>query len=248
MFAVEKNMSKRNIYVTSDPHFHHGNIIKYCHRPFLCKSDQEALARLGRWHNGIWKGEGACNHKIDVESIRIMNDTLIANINKTVGEDDELWILGDFAFGSKGNYYNRCKEMRNRINCYRVNLVWGNHDEYGIGDLFEEVHERKYLNYNGQLFVFDHYAPAIWRDSHRGAIALYGHSHSGAEGWLDQALGRGRRSMDVGIDNALLLLGEPRPFHLDEISEIMKDRPGHSIDHHVKVDPKTPREETLIDS
>jgi calcineurin-like phosphoesterase family protein len=66
---------------------------------------------------------------------------------------------------------------------------------------------------------------ALWDGSHRGNVQLYGHSHANAEAKLDQMM-PDRRSMDVGVDNAFRLLGEYRPFSLEEISQIMDDRNG----------------------
>ena len=55
------------IYLISDTHFHHENILYTCKRPF--------------------------------SNVQEMNATLIANWNNTVGADDTVYHLGDFAFG-----------------------------------------------------------------------------------------------------------------------------------------------------
>jgi hypothetical protein len=52
--------------------------------------------------------------------------------------------------------------------------------------------------------------------------------HRQREATLDVAF-PGRRSMDVGVDNAKHLLGEYRPFSEDEVLEILLKRPGHDI-------------------
>ncbi len=72
---------------------------------------------------------------------------------------------------------------------------------------------------------------AVLNKSHHGAIHLYGHSHSSAEEGLDKKF-PGRRSMDVGIDNAYRLLGEYRPFSWDEIKHRLLSKQGEVIDHH----------------
>ena len=59
----------KHVWVTSDTHFNHANIIKYCNRPF--------------------------------SSVEEMNETIIANWNKVVSEDDMVYHLGDFALGDK---------------------------------------------------------------------------------------------------------------------------------------------------
>lgn len=40
------------------------------------------------------------------------------------------------------------------------------------------------------------------------------------------------KSMDVGIDVVYRIFGEFRPFHINEIIEIMKTREIKSVDHH----------------
>ena len=53
------------LWLTSDLHFGHENIIRYCDRPFA-----------------------------DVDA---MNRALVDRWNEVVGDDDVVWVLGDFA-------------------------------------------------------------------------------------------------------------------------------------------------------
>jgi calcineurin-like phosphoesterase family protein len=233
-------------WFTSDSHLGHGNIIKYCCRPFLAADDKAALERDGVWHKGSWKGEGSSKWRITDEAIKMMNDHLIGQINKHVHKDDVLWHLGDFAFANKKIYYDKCFEYRERINCRTVNIVWGNHDHRNIRDLFTNAYDLYTTRIEGQQITMCHYAMAIWEDSHRGSWCLYGHSHSGAEVELNEKYPN-RRSIDVGVDNAFKILGEYRPFSLAELHHLFAEKRGHVIDHHGQIDPSTPREETLID-
>lgn len=174
------------------------------------------------------------------EAIEIMDDTLIEEINIVVDANDTLWHLGDFCMYYRDEedlaYYNRVKKYRDRIRCKNLKLVWGNHDERWIADLFSETYDLIHTSIPGasDRFSLCHYAMAIWPKSHRKSMHLYGHSHSEAEPWLDKIM-EGRRAMDVGVDNAAKLLGFYRPFGLNEIMDLIGDKPGHSIgDHHVK--------------
>jgi calcineurin-like phosphoesterase family protein len=72
---------------------------------------------------------------------------------------------------------------------------------------------------------------AIWNKSHRGAWHLYGHSHANAEEGLNKLMPE-RKSFDVGVDNAAVLLGSYRPFTFEEVKKIMDKKKGCSIDHH----------------
>lgn len=215
----------RKIFLSADFHFNHGNIIKYCKRPFLSESDKAKLSKENIWKDGVWIGDaGWC--RMDNESVRLMDSTILDNINKIVRPEDELWFLGDFCFAHKNLYYQTARQYRDRILCDHVFLVKGNHDQDCIGGLFENVYDQTQINVNGQCIVLNHYAMATWDGSHRNTWQLYGHSHSAIENWMD-AIMPGRRSMDVGVDNAYRLLGEFRPFSFEDLQKILGNRSGH---------------------
>ena len=241
------NRTFGKVYFTSDTHFGHGNIIKYCNRPFLSEIDKQALLdNGGSWHDGSWKGSRSSSWKMSREAIDMMDNELIENINETVGENDVLWHLGDFAFGSKENYAYKCQLYRNRIRCKNVNIIWGNHDEpYLIRNLFNESHYLYDLRLSNSKTkaILCHYALSIWEGSHRKNIHLYGHSHSEAEIHLEKKF-PGRRSMDVGVDNIAKIFGKYRPISLEQVQNILSTREGCNLgDHHI--DPNAPSEQSL---
>lgn len=216
------------IYFTADFHYGHGNIIKYCNRPFLSDIDKKALAANGGvWHKGNYKNDpNASVHKISPEGVALMNDAIISGVNKTVGKNDTLFFLGDWCLAKDDEYKKVAAECRNRINCKDVRMVWGNHDQpVLIHDLFEDHADLWELKYEGISIVMCHYAMAAWNKSHRGSWQLYGHSHSELEPFMNKIM-PGRRSIDVGIDNAAKLLGEYRPFSFEELKKHFADKPG----------------------
>ena len=160
-----------------------------------------------------------------------MDEKLLDNINSVVHQNDTLWFLGDFAFGRNDHYYGTCLKYRNQIRCKNVYMVWGNHDRKIIKPIFSDAMEVAEYSYQNVSFFLSHYAHAVWKDSHKSRICLYGHSHGSAEKWLDEHM-PGRQSMDVGVDNAAVILGDYRPFSYDEIMDIMSSRKGFFIDHH----------------
>ena len=218
-------------FFSADFHYNHGNIIKYCNRPFLSDEDKKALERDGVWHNGDWKGEGSSNWRITREGVDMMNDYIVNSVNKMVGEDDTLYFLGDWCFAPKQNYYRTAKECRDRIKCRNIFMIWGNHDGFQIRDLFNGCYDILNINVGNQRITLCHYAMAVWDKSHRGAWQLYGHSHTNLEEWIDMVM-PGHLSMDVGIDNANRLMGDYRPFSFEEIAQIMTQRRGFFPDHH----------------
>ena len=198
----------------------HSNIIKYSNRPFL-NAEEKVLLEIERQ-------DSRKKLRVSQESTDRMDDCLIDNINAIVGKDDELWHLGDFCMA--GNF-NFAKKYRDRIKCKNVHEIWGNHDNYAIRPLFTTASDLHTVRHNGQEIVLLHYAMVAFNKAHHGAIHLYGHSHSSLEPWMDEHM-PGRRSMDVGVDNAVKILGQYRPFSFEEIMNLMKDKKGWSMDHH----------------
>lgn len=229
-------------FFTADTHFGHGNIIKYCHRPFLTGDDRAHLVKCGGvWHRGTWRDAKTDNYRLSDESVEMMDNAMIGHINSLVGKDDILWHLGDFAMAPKSakarsNYYQRCRAYRDRINCRAINIVWGNHDRPElIRDLFEKADKFFDIKINAQRLILCHYAMVVWPGSHRRSWQLYGHSHGGLETFLDNAL-PGHRSLDVGVDNAYKLTGRYRPLTFAEIADQLSKRLGLSIHNSVRTD------------
>jgi calcineurin-like phosphoesterase family protein len=193
-----------NIWFTSDTHFGHTNI---------------AGPKVSVWKNGYR----------NFNSVQEMNDALVTNINKIVGEDDILYHLGDWSFGGVHNIYY----FRKSLICKNIHLILGNHDQHITNkdikfhdtsfnpiDLFTSVQEVKTEKIGKSYFHLSHYSHQVWPGSHKGVIHLFGHSHGSLKG-----LGK---SMDVGVDTH----PEFRPYHINEIVKKMEKIPVNFIDHH----------------
>lgn len=100
-------MSK--IFFTSDLHFYHSNVIKFCDRPYRTK-------------NPFWKLWEWKHDKPSIKSVEIMNEALVANWNSVVGPDDEVYVLGDFSLA-----FRPVELFTKRLNGKKY-LVPGNHD------------------------------------------------------------------------------------------------------------------------
>ncbi len=177
-----------NYWFTSDTHFGHANIIKYCHRPFA-----DSVA---------------------------MNDALIENWNKVVGEKDLIFHLGDFAFGKEDYQFDSLFKRLNGL----IVFIKGNHDRlawrnrgkfYAAHDSYHEI------EINGKDITLCHYQMSIWNKSHHGAFHLYGHSHGTLPYQSDKL------SFDVGVD-----CHNYRPINFDEVEAIMSKKKFVPIDHH----------------
>jgi calcineurin-like phosphoesterase family protein len=174
-----------------------------------------------------------------------MDEALIYNINSLVKSDDTLWFLGDFCFGPREAkaFVKTAESYRNKINCNKIILIWGNHDPKpfshhreerqkaeGFRNLFSEDYSLCITSIGGRDVSLCHYTMARWDKSHQGAIHLYGHEHSNVESWMDEIM-PGRKSMDVGVDNIKKIMKEYRPISFQEITSIMDKKPGF-LRHH----------------
>ena len=191
-------MSK--LWFTADLHLGHGNIIKYCDRPYL--SDAER-ARASDDRRARWSVSAVCRH----------DDALIDTINTRVGEEDTLWVLGDFSLSP----LEEAAAYRSRIHCRNVNLVRGNHDLPSYDSLFQRVIDQGMIKHQGQKIWLNHYPMRSWDKAFHGTWHLYGHVH-GRLAEEDEANSR-LLVRDVGVDATNF-----EPVSFSELVEYMAPR------------------------
>lgn len=178
-------------------------------------------------HKNIVRGctnwEGSLQRCRDFDTLEQHNQTLVDNINNVVKENDILYHCGDWSFGGFDNIWN----FRKQLNCKNIHLIFGNHDHHiennrgGCQGYFTSVQYYKEIFVDKNKIILFHYAMRVWNQSHHNSWLLYGHSH----GTIDNNYGK---SMDVGVDTH----PEFRPYHYDEIKQIMNNRESVLIDHH----------------
>jgi len=157
-------------YVTSDLHFGHKNIFKFC-----------AEARAKYLNDGI-------------EDADYMNEAMIQDWNSIVEPGDVVYILGDVAFLPT----LKAIEIVKRLNGKKI-LIAGNHDKKTLKDpvfqrCFESVQDYLEINYNGNKICMFHYPIAEWNQMHRGSLHLHGHLHGTVSGMEEY------RCRDMGMD------------------------------------------------
>ena len=208
--SFKKILTTGNVYITSDTHFGHKNIVR------------------GTTNWRTQDGEVPVDSTRDFQTIEQMNERLIDGINHFVGQDDTLIMLGDVSFGG----FENISIFLYRLVCQNIHLILGNHDhhiENKRGDVqirFLSVQHYLEANINGQDFVFCHYPLQSWNGLNKGVIHLHGHSHLPEH----RKFGNGKR-MDVGVDGNGM-----DPYSIDEIIKIMDKRPVGSDmggDHHL---------------
>jgi calcineurin-like phosphoesterase family protein len=171
------------LYFTSDTHFDHTNIIKYCDRPFKDKDH--------------------------------MNEIMIENWNKTISNNDNVFHLGDFCWGGRGEWIH----FLSRLNGQKI-LIQGNHDrDKDIPNhLFDQIYQGfvniEVKDEKPQRITLCHYAMLSWLQSHKGAWNLFGHWHSST---VHKPEGNGPDDVEVAeyVNNEEVAYDKLRPTQYD---------------------------------
>ncbi|WP_237398986.1 hypothetical protein [Rhodovulum sulfidophilum] len=99
-----------------------------------------------------------------------MNATLIANFQACVRHDDDLWILGDFAFG-------RAEDTAQFEGWFhslpgRKHLITGNHDDEAVISLpWANTEYMAEIKDGDQSLVLCHYPMITWNGARRSVIS-----------------------------------------------------------------------------
>lgn len=210
------------IFFTSDEHFWHMNVIRYCNRPFTRHLDalinptpEETAAAL-------------------TQDVVEMNETIVARHNEIVGPDDTTYHLGDFSLA-----FRPVETTVKRLNGTHK-LILGNHDfphpAHKKGRKNPELWREKYiecgfssisleetLEIDGKVVTLHHLPYKTLDDTHptephkydkyrpadAGGILLHGHIH---QHWLTRG-----RMINVGVDRHNFY-----PVSLDRVIELMR--------------------------
>ena len=190
------------LWFTADLHLGHGNIIKYCQRPFLSPEERKRARMNPR---GLWK--------VSPATVARHDEALLDAINERVGEEDILWVLGDFSLAP----LEQARTYRERIRCRHVNLVRGNHDLASYDALFERVLDQGMIKHQGKKIWLNHYPMRSWDKAFHAAWHLYGHVHGRLR--EEDAANPRLLTRDVGVDTC-----DFRPLSFEEIADYMAPR------------------------
>lgn len=175
------------IYLSSDLHFGHRNILKYCPKR-------------------IEKIKQYCEERglvlTDDNIIEMMDKWLIDLWNSQVTKKDTVYILGDFSFHNA----EENKKLLGKLNGNKF-LILGNHDGNSdkLTNYFQQITQIKELKYkdeSGETFCFElcHFAMVTWNRKEHGTMQLHGHSHGNLDGFNESSPDL---RVDVGLDGKL---------------------------------------------
>lgn len=159
-----------------------------------------------------------CNRPF--ESSEEMDRVLIEMWNKTVGRNDLVYLLGDLTLHKKS-----IPLLLRILNGQKIYVI-GNHDyaaekvvrkqERSIREWLgvREFHTLTSVKIDGKKIILCHFPLLSWYGQRRGSYHLHGHSH-------DTLSETCLRRMDIGVDAAARILGEYRPFSLEEVRDYL---------------------------
>lgn len=173
---------KQKIFISSDIHFHHRNILKHCpERQAICGAkDENDVETWDKWMVEKW--------------------------NTIIGKKDIVYILGDFIFGSQES----ARKLLDKLHGKKF-LILGNHDK-GVDKLenyFEQITQQKLVTFKKSNFDFldedfqifmCHYPMVTWASKHYGVINAHGHCHGRLDDYNEASTDL---RVDVGIDGKL---------------------------------------------
>jgi len=160
------------IWITSDFHFSHKNIIK---------------------STSSWQYKDICR---EFDSVDHHDQYLVYLINKYVKYNHTLIFAGDWSFAG----FENIEKFYWQLECHNIHFVLGNHDHHveknkeNIQKLFLSVQDRLHIEIGDRNFIVQHIPLETWEGIFKGWFHLFGHQHS-------NRIGPGRK-MDIGIDKA----------------------------------------------
>lgn len=135
------------IFITSDTHFFHKNILKY-------QADERPF-----------------------ETIEEMNEAIVQRWNSEVGPEDTVYHLGDVAFANPMKALPLLKRLNGKIHLIEGNHDKGLLRNSELRACFESVASYREIKHDGVKIILCHYPIYSWNMIHHGALHFYGHTH-----------------------------------------------------------------------
>lgn len=161
-------------------------------------------------HFGHYNIIRLCNRPF--QTVEEMNETLINNWNKTVSNEDTVYIVGDFAFLD----VDKSLEILYRLNGKKI-LIEGNHDIKNLKNpkfrnAFDEVHQLITIVDNNTMVSLCHYPIVEWNGYFRNSYHIFGHIHNTTKNKSYEIVRNEPRALNCGAD-----VTDFRPMTLKEL-------------------------------
>lgn len=185
------------VFFTSDlhQHFRHGNIIKYCKRPF--ETVQEQTEKLiENWNKTV----------PDTATVFILGDFAFATKNQWRGFLNRMTGKKYLILGNHDRREDIPVEMfEDVIDLAKVSI--------------------KIKDHEWKTFILSHRPILCWEGSNDGSIMLYGHVHTCSNPEVEETIDSElikfmpKNSLDVGVDN-----NDYKPISVKEVLEKIKNK------------------------
>ena len=133
------------------------------------------------------------------ENLVEMEKVLTENWNARVRPDDDIYIVGDFAWRARHDHIMKCIKQLNG----RKHLIMGNHDrKYMDFDdyraAFVLIDKSTEIFLDKQRIILCHYPMAEWHQYHRGSYHIHGHIHNRKDDAFYYL--RDKNALNAGVD------------------------------------------------
>jgi calcineurin-like phosphoesterase family protein len=172
---IKQPFQKDKLFFTSDNHFYHDNIIKFCNRPFANAKEMNAVM-IERW-NAIVPPDGIVFNGGDF--------ALTGNIGSVRNIVEQLNGLMYFTYGNH--------DYQNRFDRDVIKEMF-----YQCDDMYHISVENDAVPGGLQNILITHYPFLYWR---RGSIHLHGHVHGGPGSTASEQVPYHFMRYDIGVDN-----------------------------------------------
>jgi calcineurin-like phosphoesterase family protein len=212
--------------------------IKIEHTDVWFWSDMHLGHKCEHRETPLWKKRG-------FNSVEEHDETLIERWNDNIGEESEIFHLGDIMFGSNGE--ERLEEVLNKLTFKTLYLFSGNHSA-GYKQLLSKSSEEngvRYLGFGnkkiyfvpnyleiivcGQPIVLSHYPLVSWNGQAKGSWMIHGHCHGNL--WnsdIGKTLYIHCKIRDVGVEEV------SEPISFSQLRMRFKEKENKTFDHHTK--------------
>lgn len=198
-------------YFSSDSHFWHNNVIKYCNRPF--SSIEEMNETLVNNWNSVVKPDDIVTYLGDFSLAFRAVETFSHRLNGFK------WLVpGNHDFCHSYHKKSRSQENKDKWIQKYADHGWAVMPEINqglIGDHYFKLCHHPYAT-EYELEKGDKYAK--WRPEDKGAVLLCGHVH---EKWKTKRSPKGTLMINVGVDQ-----WDYKPVSMDQILQLIEEENG----------------------
>lgn len=139
-------------WFTSDTHFFHKNIIKYCNRPFQDVNEMNTTL-INNWNSNVNKND----------SVYIIGDVFFCKMENVI------------------NILNQLNYAKLYIITGNHDAVVKNNSDLLLGSALRTpvtfIGDQLTTTLNNRTIFMNHFSHRVWDKSHHGVIHLFGHSH-----------------------------------------------------------------------